>query len=219
MNLFPYHTDFIDEISEIITHIQPSHPVRVAIDGIDGVGKTTLADELVTPIRLRGREVIRGSVDSFHNPRALRYRRGRWSAVGYFNDSFNYDALIECLLAPLGPGGDRQYRTTAFDYREDCPVVSPLRRAAEDAVLVFDGVFLLRPQLIGFWDLTIYLEATFENARRRCAERDGDAYSEEWEARYIEGQRLYLKDCRPATTADIVVDFNDPDHPVIVGSH
>jgi hypothetical protein len=40
--------------------------VRVAIDGVDGVGKTTLADELVAPLQLLGRDVIRASIDGFH---------------------------------------------------------------------------------------------------------------------------------------------------------
>lgn len=215
---FSTHRDqFLDQVSDIITTMNLPHPVRVAIDGIDGAGKTTLADDLVEPILRRGREVIRASIDSFHNPRALRYRLGRRSPEGYFYESFNHDALIESLLVPLGPNGDRRYRTAAFDYNDDAPVVSPLRRATDNAVLLFDGVFLLRPQLIGFWDLKVFLATTFENARLRCAERDGEnVYLAEWEARYVEGQKLYLAECQPETTADILVDYNDPHDPVIV---
>ncbi|HEV8191185.1 MAG TPA: hypothetical protein VGP82_06835, partial [Ktedonobacterales bacterium] len=44
--------------------------VRVAVDGIDASGKTTVADELVAPIEARRRPVIRVSIDGFHRPRA-----------------------------------------------------------------------------------------------------------------------------------------------------
>lgn len=79
--------DFISGLSALIAHIRLGHPLRVAIDGIDGAGKTTLADELAEPIRGLGREVIRASVDSFHHPREIRYRRGRLSPEGYFTTS------------------------------------------------------------------------------------------------------------------------------------
>lgn len=52
--------------------------LRVAITGVDGAGKTQLADELVPLMIGRvGLSVIRSSIDGFHNPRVIRYRRGR----------------------------------------------------------------------------------------------------------------------------------------------
>ena len=173
--------------------------------------------ELVEPIRHLGRERIRASVDSFHNPREVRYQRGRWSPEGYFYDSFNYEVVRQMLLEPLGASGDRKYRAAKFDYRTNSPAVSPLRIAPPDAVLLFDGVFLLRPELIGMWDLTLFLDATFENAGKRCAVRAGDTVIiPEHEARYLDGQKLYLRLCRPKDAADLVIDHNDVDRPVIV---
>jgi len=49
-----------------IVSINRSHPLRVAIDGIDSAGKTTLADELVPLIEQQGSPVIRASIDGFH---------------------------------------------------------------------------------------------------------------------------------------------------------
>ena len=80
----------IDLLSERIVGVTRPHPVRVAIDGVDGVGKTMLADELVDAVCTKGRPVIRASIDGFHNPRSVRYRLGQNSPVGYFQDSFNH---------------------------------------------------------------------------------------------------------------------------------
>ena len=96
--------ELIEILTKKIGMLNPDHPVRVAIDGVDGAGKTTLANELAGPVRSLNREVIRASVDGFHNPRSIRYRLGRHSPKGYFTDSFNYAALKADLLLPLGPG-------------------------------------------------------------------------------------------------------------------
>lgn len=120
----------------------PPHPVRVAVDGVDGAGKTSLADGLARVIQARGRPVVRASIDGFHRPRSERLRRGEFSPKGYYLDSFDYDALLTSLLVPLGPGGDRVYYQAVFDYRADSPIMAPPQEAAHDAVVLFDGVFL-----------------------------------------------------------------------------
>lgn len=46
----------------------------------------------------------------FIHPRALRYRQGRHSPEGFFQDSYDYAQLKAVLLDPLSPGGDGRYR-------------------------------------------------------------------------------------------------------------
>jgi len=82
--------EILEQLAASIAAVRLDHPTRVAIDGVDGSGTTTLADELVKPLRRAGREVIRASVDGFHHPRAVRYTRGPDSPEGYYLDSFDY---------------------------------------------------------------------------------------------------------------------------------
>jgi uridine kinase len=131
--------------------------VRVAIDGIDAAGKTTLADDLAPLLEAGGRQVIRASLDGFHRPRSERYRRGADSPEGYHEDAFDYQALQTALLLPLGPAGNRRYRRAVFDFRQDSPLLTKEEVAPERAVLLFDGVFLLRPELTGLWDYRIFV--------------------------------------------------------------
>ena len=214
-------SDLIEEISSVIVLIERPDPIRVAIDGVDAAGKTTLANELADPVKTRGRAVIRASVDGFHNPRHIRYREGADSPEGYFRDSFDYDTLKSILLDPLGPGGSLQYRSAAFDYRTDSSVTAPMLRALGDAVLLFDGIFLQRQELDHCWDLTIFVEASFETTLRRGRERavtecgSDDGVLTAHNRRYMPGQRLYLNDCRPAERADIIVDNDDLSCPSI----
>jgi uridine kinase len=202
-------------VAEIIMHIELSHPTRVAIDGSDSAGKTIFANGLKPLIEEHGREVIRASVDGFHNPRAERYQRGRLSPEGYYIDSYNYRALLDSLLLPLGPGGNLEYRDAVFDYQEDRATDRPTKKASPDAVLLFDGIFLLRPELVGLWDLRIYLDISYDEMMLRGVKRDGgDAETKElYTNRYMPGQKLYQLHSSPKRKADIVIDNRDPLNP------
>lgn len=209
----------ISKLADTIAGLRLGHPVRVGVDGVDCAGKTVLADELAGPLRSRGREVIRASVDGFHNPRSIRHRRGRSSPKGYYEDSFDYEAILVCLLLPLGPDGDRRYKRAVFDFRTDSPVDAPWEIAPVDAVLVFEGIFLHRPELLPQWDFSIFVEAGFDVTITRAYRRDRDLFRtraktrEIYEKRYIPGQKLYLSTQRPFDEADAIVDNNDFDKP------
>lgn len=214
--------NLLDHLAHRIAAIERPHPVRIALDGIDTAGKTTLADELVAPLTALGRPVIRVSVDDLHRPRAERYRQGAASPAGYYHDTFDTPALKNNLLEPLGPGGDRAYRVKVYDLAREEPVLSPMQTAPPNAILLVDGVFLLRPELFAYWELRIHLAITFETLLRRAVQRDAtlfgspEAARERYKRKYIPGQQLYLAEAQPADRADIVINNNDPVNPVIV---
>lgn len=205
-----------------ITEIKRPHSIRVGVDGPDAAGKTTLAEELVAPLQERGRVVIRASIDGFHNPARIRHARGLTSPEGYYHDSFDYPKLVESLLAPLGPEGSRRYSAAVFDYRTDLAVRIETRVAEVNAILLFDGVFLLRPELAAFWDFTIFVDASFEVTLARAQQRDAaylggvEEVRKRYEQRYIPGQKLYFAECRPKERAQVVIDNNDPSNPVVI---
>jgi len=194
--------------------------LRVGIDGVDGAGKTTFADELGRVLEGSGRPVIRASVDGFHNPRATRYRLGRASPEGFYRDSYNYEALKDALLNPLSPGGSGRYRTAIYDVATETPIVIPEKRAQPGAVLLLDGIFLHRPELRGYWDVSVWLEVPFEVSVPRGAQRGAGFGSPDPHAesnrRYVEGQKLYLLECDPKTHATFVVNNDDLAAPYFV---
>ncbi|WP_245477848.1 uridine kinase [Bradyrhizobium guangxiense] len=196
----------------------PDRTVRVAIDGVDGAGKTTFANELGSLVATKGRPVIRASVDGFHNPRAVRYRRGRHSPEGFFEDSYNYPALKQYLLDPLRPDGSRRYRRAFFDHVTDEFVPADDLKAEPSSILLIDGIFLHRPELLAYWDASIFLRTDFAVSVARCASRDGSSPDPAAVSnrRYVEGQRLYLRSCQPEAKATIVIDYNDLSAPSIV---
>lgn len=213
----------LERLADRAVALELPHPARVAVDGVDAAGKTTLADELANVLSTRGREVVRASSDAFHHPQAIRRRRGALDPEGYYCDAFDHAAILERLLEPLGPGGTLRYRCASHDLATDERLEPEACTASRDAILVFDGVFLQRPELAGHFDLVIFVRAGFETTLARARERDLSFFGsvEEIERRYAEryvpAQRHYLAAVRPARRADLVVTNDDPEHPELRG--
>lgn len=217
----PERAAVVAEVASRIAALPRDRPRRVAIDGITAAGKTTFADELAAELERAGTNVIRVSMDGFHHPRSVRYRQGRGSADGYYEDAYDFESVRHRLLDPLGPGGDRRYVTAVIDLATDAPVDEPPRQAPADAVLVVDGSFLQKPALRDAWDHVVHLEASFEVAAARGVQRDAvllggiDAARAAYADRYHAAQHRYLRECDPAARADTVVHHDDPTHPSI----
>ena len=204
--------DRIQDLAVRIGAVSLSHPVRVAIDGVSAAGKTTLAGELQRALEAQGHTVIRASVDGFHNPAAIRYRRGKLSPDGYYHDSFNYAAVRDELLRPLGPEGSLMFRRATFDFKTDARVDAPLERAEPHAILLFDGVFLLRPELRELFDFSVFVRTSFDTALARAEKRDAgymggvEEVRRKYNERYIPGESLYLAEVDPEHHATLVFD-------------
>jgi uridine kinase len=214
-------TRYLAHLAGQLTTIYANHPLRVGIDGIDAAGKSILADELADSISALKRPVVRASLDGFHQPREKRYRQGQLSPQGYFQDSFQYDRLIDRVLKPLGPGGNRIIQTRIFDYRIDSDVTIRPQLVPLDAILIFDGIFLLRDELRTYWDVSIFVKVSFETAFKRAIKRDsnpqngGDSLKQKYLQRYIPAQKRYLQTCQPEAAADFTWDNEDPLSPIL----
>lgn len=208
------------KLADRISGIQLPHPTRVAVDGIETSGKTTLARDLVPILAAQGRRVIHATVDDFRFPRAVRYRQGRFSPAGYYEDSVDTETLRERLLNPLGPNGTRRYRTASIDARVDRLIDPPIQEAPDDAILLLDGTFAFRPELNDFWDYRILVDISLEEARRRGIARDIHQGSQAdilklFDERFHPAQRRYQATVNPHTLADVIVDNTNLEEPGI----
>jgi uridine kinase len=218
----------LEELSALVR--QESGPrTLVGIDGASGTGKSTLADECASTLSGHACDVVRASIDSFHRPKADRYRRGDASPEGYYRDSHDLEALRTMLLEPFA-SMSRTVRTEVFDQPSDRPSKANPVEVAPNAILVFDGLFLHRPELVDPWDLSVFLvaegrrEAVWRNyvdldlpedPDARAAERAGRVARARRE-RYTTGQRLYETEADPTSRATIVVDNDDLANPRII---
>ncbi|UPL14496.1 nucleoside/nucleotide kinase family protein [Microbacterium galbinum] len=211
-----HRSTFLRELADAVPLPSPTGPsILVGIDGVDGAGKTVLADQLAGALRDRTR-VERISIDGFHRVRAERYRRGRHSAEGFWRDSYDYAAFHREVVRPFLADEGTFLRAT-HDVDTDDLLDGPREAVVAGSLVIVDGIFLHRPELRDAWDFTIFLDVPFRESARRMATRDGlpaDPAAPE-NARYVGGQRIYLEQCDPRGAADLVVDYGDLSRPSI----
>lgn len=197
--------------AEMLSEVADLLPARglVGVDGVDGAGKTTFCDDLAQVLRSRGREVVRASVDDFHHPRAIRWQRGRTSPEGFFLDSYDYERFTGLLLTPFAAG--QPFRRASHDLETDEYVDAPAEAASPSALLLVDGIFLHRDELVRHWDFSVFLDVGFAVSVARMAVRDGSPPDPDdpRNRRYVEGQRLYLAQCDPVARARLLIDHRD----------
>lgn len=186
----------LEELGDALAAIHASGGlIRIGIDGVDGAGKTRLAEEVAQELTARGRPAVRISLDQFEQPTAERYARGNLSPEGYYLDSFDLERFRTHVLSVGGP---------------------------PELVVVADGVFLHRPELADLWDATVWVEADLDVAARRGAERNLVWFDslhethERYRIRYMPAQRRYIDVQRPHERATFVFRNTDLREPKLV---
>lgn len=211
-----------EELIEALADALPapvSAPVRIGIDGPDASGKTTLRHELARALHRRHRDVIEATLDDFHFPREQRYRQGRLSALGYWEDAFDRSAFIDKVLKPLDAVGDRVLRLHHHDVTTDT-ILDEVQafQVGDEVTLLADGVFLQHPQLAPYWDAVIWVETPFSVRFARMVERDGapDDPEDPLHRRYYDAQLMYRSQVAPRSHARFVIDNTEPARPYFV---
>nr|AIU93465.1 hypothetical protein LRS1606.31 [Rhodococcus sp. NS1] len=194
----------------------PSGRAFIAVDGVDGSGKSTFSARLVQ--QLHPRLVVVLHAHDFLNPAAVRHAKGKDSPEGFWTELYNYSAMKAYALDPLGRDGDGWYRPASYDSEADRVTCPSLLHASEEALVLVEGLFLHRDELVDLWDLSIFLDVPFAETARRMAERDGTHPDPEHDSmrRYIGGQRIYFERTRPWERATIIVDNTNFDDPRII---
>ncbi|HYN65517.1 MAG TPA: uridine kinase [Ornithinibacter sp.] len=200
--------------------LRPGERSVVALDGVDGAGKTVLGRELATLVGAH-REVHRASVDGFHRPAAQRHAHGR-TAQTFYRDQYDHASIRHHLVEPFR-AGERWVRAVHDVERELAVDAPPEPGAGPRALLLLDGIFLHRPELAGLWDASVWVAVPFEVSVPRGNARFGAVGADEADptsagnARYVGGQRLYLAEVDPAARATWVLDNTDLGAPVLRG--
>ena len=111
--------------------------------------------------------------------------------------------------------------TASYDHRAGAEVTTSAAAVPTKAVLVVDGVFLLRPELRDVWTLSVYLRVSPQETLRRAHQRDLDVFgsagqiSRRYLGRYLPGQAIYRRQADPEAFAQVLVDNEHPEAAVI----
>ena len=103
------------------------------------------------------------------------------------------------MLRPLRAGRPAHYR--AYDWaRND---LGGWQRVAPEGVIVVEGVYSTRPELVGYYDATLYVAAPYAARQQRQRAR-GDAW--EWIERWEAAEAYYMQVHGTRARADVVFE-------------
>lgn len=209
-------SEVFEHIKEALLFMQSKKdkPVRVAINGIEGTGKTVFAEKLTRYLNAQHFKAIQVTIDGFHFDKAIRYQQGRDSAKGYYENAYNELDFVEKVLK-ASQSETPNYTEATHDLETDKYVHLDPVFIDFDTVLITDGAYLFKPNYRHHWDLKIYLKTSFETALIRGIERDKtklggyDSTKEKFKQRYHKASEMYLEENKPEQIADIIIDNTD----------
>ena len=168
----------------------------VAVDGLDGSGKSRFAASLAAALTAEGRTASLLHIDDFRRPIDFSGLAPQAESALYYERYFDFASV-----------GD------ALSTWADGP--------ADGAVIVLEGVMLLRAVLPPGTPL-IVLEVSAAEARRRILARDEakgrtpEEIAGRIDRRYFPAQTRYRAACDPLALADVVIDNEDWAKPQVV---
>lgn len=171
--------------------------VLIAIDGMGGSGKSTVAAALAD---LFGAEIVHG--DDFYRPMAEAERAELDPEQGYHR-YFDWQRLREEVLVPLTVGREARYQR--YDWETAALAPAEVHRVSSMGMAVVEGVYSARPELAGFYDLVVYVDTPADESLQRLRDRGDDHGPIDWESRWRLAEEYYLATTRPRERADLII--------------
>ena len=189
---------------------KPYKPYILGVDGIGCSGKTVLSDKLNETLQGYNLRIQVLHIDDFIVQKAERDDTSkRTLAENYYEIQFRYDYLKDTILTPMRKGKGGFVEAEFYDLSTDSYNVNQVNLFPD--ITILEGVFLHRPELDGFMDLSVYMSIDRETQLARAISRyqkepNRVASIEKYEKKYNPAEERYIRECDPAKKADILFD-------------
>jgi uridine kinase len=192
--------------------VAPDRAVLVGISGIDASGKGYLAAKIADELRMEELEVALIGADDWLNLPDVCINRDNY-AEHFYEHAMRFDEMFKQLIVPLKQNRKLSVIADCADpkataYRKDCYDFRNI-----DIVLL-EGIFLFKPVYRHHFDLTVWIDCSFECALERAMGRaqEGLPPAETqyaFETIYFPAQRIHLDRDDPRRAADLILNNDD----------
>ena len=195
-------------IVEARRRLPANRSVLVAITGIDGCGKGYLSARIVRDLQAVELRVAGLNVDGWLNLPHVRFSAVN-PAEHFYRHAIRFDEMFGQLVLPL-----RERRSVRVDADLAEETARAYRRhtySFEDVdVVVLEGIYLLKRAFQHHYDVSIWIECTFETALERAIARGQEGLSRDetvraYETIYFPAQEMHFVRDDPRAAARIVV--------------
>jgi uridine kinase len=156
----------LDEIStriaDITRRLVKHRSALIAVSGIDGSGKGHVTPRISRVLQGAGLRVALIHADGWLNLPSVRFSQIN-AAQNFYERAIRFDDLFEGLVLPLKASRRVQLEAdfteeTALTYRRETYSFDDID------VILLEGIFLLKQQFQQLYDLSIWIDCTFETA-------------------------------------------------------
>ena len=204
--------DVVDAIVMQRTLLANKQAMLVAISGIDGSGKGYLAEKIVRMLLQQHLRVANVNIDGWLNLPDKRFSKTN-PAEHFYQHAIRFDELFAQLVFPL-----RERRSVCLEANYAEETATKYRKHTykfEDIdVIVLEGIDLLKRQFQAYYDLSFWVECSFDTALERSIARAQEGLPPEetvnaYQTIYFPAQEIHfnLDQPRAAVTASV---NNDP---------
>ena len=212
----PGYNDALDEaVSRIVRarlNIPPAErALLVGISGIDASGKGFVTAKLWERLRNCGWNIAAISADDWLNLPEVCINRDNY-AEHFYEHAIRFDEMFEQLILPLREKRGISLTADCADakatsYRKQCYEFRKI-----DIVLM-EGIFLFKRAYRHHFDLTIWIDCSFECALERAIERGQEGLPpadtiKAFKTIYFPAQLIHLARDNPREAADIIFPNN-----------
>lgn len=195
----------VDEIVGRITAFSPDQRVRIALDGPPATAPWAWAEDLVDPLRIRGRPALHVPAEGFLRPASERFELGRTNPDAFYERWRDDAGLRREVLEPAGPAGSGRVLPSLWDTANDRATRASYVDLASGTVVLVSGALLLGAGLP--FELEVHLDLSAAALARSMPEELA------WT---LPAYARYADEVDPVAFADVVVRLNDPRRPALV---
>jgi uridine kinase len=181
---------------------RPRQTLLIGVDGAGGSGKSTFAQSLrfYDPDQVTVVEM-----DDFFRPSA--HRPPGVGADKPIGEDFDWRRVADQVLDPLNRDHVAHYQR--YDWDRDA--LAEWIDIAPGGVVVVEGVYATRRELMTAYDLRVWVDAPVAVRLARGLARDGEQARSSWEHDWMPAEARYAQEHDPRASADLVIDGVPPE--------
>jgi uridine kinase len=206
-------TEVVARIRAARDRVPATRSLLVAVSGIDASGKGYVTARIAATLEAGGLRPAVINADGWLNLPHLRFDPFR-PAEHFYERAIRFDALFELLVLPLR--ARRSVRLSADHAEETAAAFRPrLYEFSDVDVILLEGIFLLKREYRPLYDLSVWVDCSFETALERAVARGQEGLSPAatvaaYLSIYFPAQRIHLERDDPRAASDIRVANDSP---------
>ena len=210
----------VNEILDARSSIPSRRSLLAAITGIDGCGKGYLTARIVEALQTKGMRAVAVNADGWLNLPNRRFDVSN-PAEHFYLHAIRFEEMFTELILPLR---DRRSLRIVANHAEETSTEYQRRvyEFKDVDVIALEGIYLMKRAFQAHYDLSIWIECSFDTALERAIPRAQEGLSPEDTIRayrtiYFPAQEIHFRRDSPKTEATLIVNNDARLGPVDLG--